>query len=164
MERVATRAGAGKASLYARWPNRVALVRAAATHHAETTRRPADFSGDLGEDLLSVLRGAAAFNAGPFGEALRGMVAEPTAPDAEGLTIFSDRRPVQVVLDIVVEAQRTGRLAPGAIPTRVMNLGLTLVSHYFLINGETPADDELTEILTGVWLPLLEVTRAGETS
>ena len=156
MSRVATRAGASKASLYARWPNRVALVRAAATHVAATHTSPPMNGGDLREDLLATLRIAAAFQDGPFGEALRGMVAEAKTADTTALTMFTDEMPVQAVVDIVAAAQRQGRLAPGPRPTRVVNLGLTLLSHYFLVNGRVPSDAELVDIVTDTWLPLLE--------
>ena len=156
MERVASRAGASKASLYARWPNRVGLVRAAAAHAAGTIRRPGNFSGDLTVDLLAILRGSAAFHDGPFGEALRGMVAEARTSDTSSLSMFSDEMPIQVVVDIVAAAQRDGRLSPGPRPTRVVNLGLTLLSHYFLLNGRVPSDEELVGIVADAWLPLLE--------
>jgi AcrR family transcriptional regulator len=161
MEGVAVRAGTGKASLYSRWPSKTSLVRAAAIHAAGT--RPGahpDLSGNLVDDLLLVLRGSAEVHNGPYGEALRGMVAEARTFNATTGSQFADVVPVQAVLDLVTDAQQAGRLRPGPISNRVLNLGLNLVSHYYLLDGEPPDDDTLRGIVTDVWLPLLESSRA----
>jgi AcrR family transcriptional regulator len=54
MEQVATRAGVSKASLYLRWPNKVALVAEAMRHRAEVVP-PLPDTGSLTEDMRQFL-------------------------------------------------------------------------------------------------------------
>src|SRR5690606_36700959 len=75
MERVAERARASKASLYRRWPTRVALVMAAVYHSLPSLSEVPD-TGSLRDDLLTVLRRTAEILGGPAGEAMRGLLAE----------------------------------------------------------------------------------------
>jgi AcrR family transcriptional regulator len=55
MEQVAARAGAGKASVYLRWPNKVALVAEAIQHRSGVVPDVPD-TGSLREDMLVFLR------------------------------------------------------------------------------------------------------------
>jgi AcrR family transcriptional regulator len=55
MDQVAARARAGKASLYLRWPNKVALVAEAIQHHAAVVPDVPD-TGSLREDMRAFLR------------------------------------------------------------------------------------------------------------
>src|SRR5436305_14938734 len=55
MEQVAARAGVGKASLYLRWPNKVALVAEAIQHRSAVVPEVPD-TGSLREDMLVFLR------------------------------------------------------------------------------------------------------------
>ena len=55
MERVAARAGVGKASVYLRWPNKVALVAAAIQHRSSIVPDVPD-TGSLREDMRTFLR------------------------------------------------------------------------------------------------------------
>ncbi|WP_162795308.1 TetR/AcrR family transcriptional regulator, partial [Nonomuraea lactucae] len=67
MERVAERAGAGKASLYRRWPTRLELVMDAVYEVLPDPASTPD-TGTLRGDVLAALRGAAEVLAGPAGE------------------------------------------------------------------------------------------------
>ena len=155
---VAARAGTGNNSVYRRWPTKTALIRAATVRHSGTTRMPSRYSGDLVQDLLVVARASAAANEGPIGQALRGFVVErATRPaDDDGPSTFDDSMPVRVVADIVEAAQADGRLPATPRTPKVINLGLTLIGNYFLLNGRSPTDDVLVEIVTDIWVPLLE--------
>ncbi len=159
MSAVAARAGTGKSSVYARWPTKSALVRAAAVHIAGAGESTLQYSGDLEADLTTLARATAASQVGPVGEALRGIVADASVgrPSAgEAASIFDDTMPVQVVLDLLLAAQHAGRLRAGPFSHRVVNLGLTLVSHYVLMNRRVPSEEELAEIVHDIWLPALE--------
>src|SRR4051812_47106326 len=88
LERVAVRAGAGKASLYRRWPDRLALVRAAFTHQAIVGARRSEPTGDLRLDLINALGDLVELLSGPGGEAVRGLASaapRPTDPQPWGL-------------------------------------------------------------------------------
>src|SRR2546423_9213004 len=54
MEQIAVRAGVGKASVYLRWPNKVALVAEAIQHRSAVVPEVPD-TGSLREDMLSFL-------------------------------------------------------------------------------------------------------------
>src|SRR3982074_1171267 len=56
LEQVAARAGAGKASLYLRWPNKVALVAEAIQHRSAVVPEVPD-TGSLREDMVAFLLG-----------------------------------------------------------------------------------------------------------
>lgn len=56
MDQVASRAGVGKASLYLRWPNKVALVADALQHRARAVPEIPD-TGSLPDDMRAFLRG-----------------------------------------------------------------------------------------------------------
>jgi hypothetical protein len=119
---------------------------------------PGSYSGDLVHDLMLVAQAAAAANDGPIGHALRGFVVEQaTAPaDDDAVGPFDDSTAVRAVADIVEGAQAVGRLPSAPRKPRVINLGLTLVGHYSLLNGRSPSPDVLLEIVTDIWIPLLE--------
>src|SRR5216683_2243787 len=55
MDQIAARAGVGKASVYLRWPNKVALVAAAIQHRSAVVPEVPD-TGSLREDMLAFLR------------------------------------------------------------------------------------------------------------
>jgi len=55
MDQIAARAGVGKASVYLRWPNKVALVAEAIQQHAAVVPDVPD-TGSLREDMLTFLR------------------------------------------------------------------------------------------------------------
>jgi AcrR family transcriptional regulator len=55
MDQVAARAGVGKASVYLRWPNKVALVADAIQHHTAVVPEIPD-TGALRDDMLTFLR------------------------------------------------------------------------------------------------------------
>ena len=154
---VATRAGTGNSSVYSRWPTKASLIRAATNRLAQLSPEPGGFSGDLVEDLLAIARATAMSLEGPVGQALRGFVAERgSGPDVQaGPSIFDDSAPVQAVAEVVSRAQAAGVLPQKAQAPRVLNLGLTLIGHHFLLNGAPPSDDAVVEIVMDVWLPLL---------
>jgi len=81
MDAVAARAGAGKGSLYRRWPGRAELV-ADAVRHAMPEFVPPPDDGDLRDQLTAALRRCADDLHGPSGQASRGLLAEAVrSPD-----------------------------------------------------------------------------------
>jgi AcrR family transcriptional regulator len=156
---VAARAGTGNGSVYSRWPTKTSLIRAATDRLAQMAPEPAGFSGELEKDLLLIARATAASLAGPGGAGLRAFVAEQDADTrgAEKPSIFDDSAPVRAVVEIVARAEEAGELPPRRRPARVLNLGLTVIGHHFLLNGVPPDDDALGAIVNELWLPLLQV-------
>ena len=160
MERIAARARASKMSLYKRWPNRAELVVAALRHQAGDPE-PAPDTGNLRDDVLTLLRRGAARLDGIFGEVARGLMAETlTDPDRTAdlrANMFTTRD--RLMREILDHAAARGDIAPAAITPQVIGLAPALVDHHFLIHGAPIPDEVLTGIVDNVLLPLLTAAR-----
>jgi AcrR family transcriptional regulator len=156
MERIAARAGASKASLYRRWPSRAELVIAALGHHYGGPE-PVPDTGNLRDDVLSLLRlGASRLN-GIFGVAARGLMAENlTDPDRNAnlrANMFTTRN--RLMREILERAAARGDISLAAITPQLIELAPALVDHHFLMHGAPVPDEALTAIVDNVLLPLL---------
>lgn len=161
MPRVAARAGTGKASVYSRWPNKAAIVAAAAHRHTRFSPNPLNLGRPLEETLVWILQGAADLFAGPFGSVARALASEfPTIPEHVRRP-FDSTRPVQVALQVVEHAQATGELGPGPIEPQVVNAGFDLLTQRFLLSSEPPGPEVVRSIVTSVWLPALRAAGAA---
>ena len=129
MDGVATRAGTGKAPLYARWPNRTALVRAAMFHNGMLPPAKLPSLGNLRADLIRGLQATVARFESPFGEAMRAVISE--AGDRP-FQATDDQQPIESVLIDLKRAhdradpntdRLTFRQPPGNVPAAVVNLG-----------------------------------------
>jgi AcrR family transcriptional regulator len=163
VDAVASRAGTGKPALYSRWPTKAHLVRAAAVRVATMRRESAVWRGPLRSDLHALLVMDARAMDGPWGEAMRGLVAEArqlARTPTDSPSQFSDTAAIQIVVDVITAAQKRGELASDPIPIKAINLGFTLVTHHYLVNGVPPDDSTIAEILDLWWLSL---TAGGET-
>lgn len=158
MDRIAKRAGTGKAALYRRWPN----VRALALDVFLTTMeqaRPAAYpdTGSLREDLLGSLRGFAAALDGPLAIVLRELISE--AAHDPGLVPEFDRRfaiPMQQEVVVVLQrAMARGEIPTGLIEPLVLELPAAVILHRLLVVGALPSPTELDTLVDGVVLPLL---------
>jgi AcrR family transcriptional regulator len=162
MERIAERAHTSKASLYRRWPTRAELVVAAFTD-ARPEREQVPDTGNLRDDMIALLRQAAARLDGPAGQITRGMIADALRhPELLGLlrsNVLEGRR--QLVREILARAITRGEASPDALRPRVAGLGPSLLSHYFLVHGTPIPDDVVTEIVDEVVLPLVRRRRAS---
>ena len=156
MERIAARAHTSKASLYKRWPNRAELVLAALRHHRGEPE-PAPDTGDLREDVLTLLRRGAALLNGIMGEVVRGLMAEalsgPTPVAEVRVNMFDARN--QRMREVLTRAADRGDIPATAIQPRLIGLAPALVDHHFLFHGAPIPDDVITGIVDEVLLPLL---------
>lgn len=156
MERIAARAHASKVSLYRRWPNRAELV-VAALRHQRGEPEPAPDTGNLREDVLTLLRRGAARLEGVFGEAVRGLMAD-TLTDAQrtasvrGNMFTARNRLMQEILD---RAVARGEIPAAAVTPQLVGLAPALVDHQFLFHGAPIPDELLVWIVDSVLLPLL---------
>ena len=162
MERIAARARASKMSLYKRWPNRAELVVAALQHQAAEPETAPD-TGNLRDDVLTLLRRAAARLDGIFGEVVRGLMAETlTNPDRTAdlrANMFTARD--RLMREILDRAAARGDIPPAVITPQLVGLAPALVDHHFLIHGAPIPDDLLTGIVDNVLLPLLTTAAIG---
>ena len=156
MERIAARAHTSKASLYKRWPNRAELVLAALRHHRGEAE-PAPDTGDLREDVLTLLRRGAAMLNGIMGEVVRGLMAEalsgPTPVAEVRVNMFDARN--ERMREVFTRAADRGDIPAGAIQPRLISLAPALVDHHFLFYGAPIPDDVITGIVDDILLPLL---------
>jgi AcrR family transcriptional regulator len=155
MERVAERAGTGKASLYRRWPGRAELVLAAVRHTTADIVVPD--TGDLRADLLALLGTAADLLAGPLGEATRGLLAD-TLRDPD-LTLAA-RTSVpgsghELVMEILRRGAVRGEVRPQALTPLIAGAGPALLRQHFLVHGAPIQSDLLVEIVDQIVLPLV---------
>lgn len=153
IESVAVRAGTGKAAIYRRWPDRVALARAAAEHQADRIERLWEPTSDLRADLLAFSRMVAAAYAGPLGQAVRGIVAATRAGDAvpDGVVLSGGR-----VVAAILAAARLQPVGEPASVALVLNLGISVIGHRTLVTGRAPGEEALVALVDDVWLPALE--------
>jgi AcrR family transcriptional regulator len=156
MERIAARARTSKASLYRRWPSRADLVVDAIRHCSPELSHPAD-TGNLREDLLSLLRGMADRLDGPFGEALRGVLADTLADPDRTAAARSRMTGLggEIMATILARAAARGEVCwppPGPCAVRAAPV---LLLHHYLTHGPPVSERVLAEIVDEVALPLL---------
>ncbi|WP_327102505.1 TetR/AcrR family transcriptional regulator [Nonomuraea glycinis] len=156
MERVAERARASKASLYRRWPTRIALVMAAVYHTLPDLASVPD-TGSLREDLLVVLRRSSAALAGPAGEAMRGLLSEALGDESVARTFRENSQGAsrKLLAEVARRAVERGEIDPAAITPRRLDSGQALIRQYFLFNGPPIPDRLIVDVVDEVMVPLL---------
>jgi AcrR family transcriptional regulator len=161
IERVAERAGTGKAAIYKRWANRAVLAQAAAHRMAEVSGTTWTATGQLRQELIDFLESAGRVLDGPFGEAARGIFAElGPSDDASEAVGELEGPPVGIVVTLVERAQRQGELGARTPPASVINLGTLLVTHHYLRAWKAPSRGLVEEIVDLIWLPALRAACA----
>ncbi|WP_333486806.1 TetR/AcrR family transcriptional regulator [Nonomuraea corallina] len=156
MERVAERARASKASLYRRWPTRVALVMDSVYHSLPAVSEVPD-TGSLRGDLLALLRGMADILAGPAGEAMRGLLAEALGDEAGGRAFRENSQGAgrKMMAEIARRAVERGEISrEAALPLR-LDTGQALLRQHFLFQGPPIPDRLVVDIVDEVMVPLL---------
>lgn len=161
MEGVAARARSGKASLYARWSSRTALIRSAMYSNAAKPVPDLPSLGSLRADLIRGLQASGRHFESPFGQAMRAVIADAGATPVPPT---DDQRPIESVLRSLRHAYARAdpivdglsfTVSPDDIPAAVINLGPQVASLDFLSNGVAASDNRVTQIVDDIWLPLL---------
>lgn len=156
-DKIAIRAGAGKASLYRRWSNPRELLLEALTDPSAGfgEPRPPD-TGSVRSDLISTFRGFARVLDQPHGRALRPLMTQrPRYPElfAEITRLLVDPR-LEVVMNILRAGVERGEVAPEAVRPRIAAVGPRLLIAEHMESG-TLADAEIEAVVTEILLPLL---------
>jgi AcrR family transcriptional regulator len=144
MDQVAARAGVGKASVYLRWPNKVALVAEAIRHRSGVVPDVPD-TGRLREDMLEFLRGL--LRAKPAAHrALTAVLGEiQSNPELRGAWRASTAGTLRDCLRLLVErAVARGELPPSSDVELLAMLPLALLQAWRLEQG-TPPDERAAE-------------------
>ncbi|MEU6130359.1 TetR/AcrR family transcriptional regulator [Saccharopolyspora sp. NPDC047091] len=160
-DKIATKAGAGKASLYRRWSSPAELVLAAladpVTGFAET---PDPRTGSLRDDLVAVLSGLAAALDEPQGRALRPLLTQSSRhPELYERVFQQVVEPRQeLLLRILRAGAERGEADPDAITPRIAAVGprLVIVEH---VKAGTVPRSEVESIVDEVLLRLLAPRR-----
>ena len=171
MDRIAKRAGTGKAALYRRWPNVRALgLDVFLATIAEAVPQAFPNTGSLREDLVASMKSFTSSFRGPMALVLRELISE-SAHDPALIDEFNTRFGEPVESELVNVLQRA--MARGEIPTKpidplIFELPDALISHRLLLRGEIIDDITCEHLVDNVILPLLEfrrqdVTGDGET-
>lgn len=156
MERVAERARASKASLYRRWPTRVALVMDSVYHSLPALSDVPD-TGSLRDDLLTLLRGTADILSGPAGEAMRGLLSEALRDEASARTFKENSQGAgrKMMAEIARRAVERGEISGDAVTPLRLDTGQALLRQYFLFQGPPIPDRLVVDIVDEVLVPLL---------
>ena len=171
MDRIAKRAGTGKATLYRRWPNVRALgLDVFLATIAEAVPQAFPNTGSLREDLVDSMKSFTSAFRGPMALVLRELISE-SAHDPALIDEFNRRLGQPMESELVNVLQRA--MARGEIPTKpidplIFELPDALISHRLLLRGEIIDDITCEHLVDNVILPLLEfrrqdVTGDGET-
>ncbi len=153
MDAVARRAGAGKESLYRRWPTKLHLARAAAYRLVGEPRLPAEPS-TLRDDLLAVFGTMITQMRGPAGEAMRGVVSESLRDGDAGVFDGQGGVSQRLLRDVVARAVARGEQVDPVPPAVRLQATVALLQHRFLHRAHLD-DAALVEIVDEVALPLL---------
>jgi AcrR family transcriptional regulator len=152
MEGVADRAGVGKASLYRRWPNKVALVVDTLRRHAEQRVHLPD-TGSVHDDMLAYLR-----------TIVRTKRTEPDVVSAVGQEVASNPELADAlrheILPVLMDPVRTiiqrgidrGELPPSTDVELLMAVGPALMHHRRLATGQ-PMDERFARRIVEQFFP-----------
>ncbi|GGM81985.1 TetR family transcriptional regulator [Thermopolyspora flexuosa] len=157
MERVAVRAGTGRAVLYRRWPGKADLAVAAIRHHIETNPLPIPDTGSLRGDLIALLRAMTRRRgelAAMIGTQLGVLFAEVRTSPAElrELALGGRRPSSRRVYD---RAAERGELDLDRVPRHVLDMPFDLLRHDMLMTFDTVPDERITAVVDDLFLPLI---------
>jgi AcrR family transcriptional regulator len=159
MEGAAARAGAARSVLYRRWPTRAALVHAAMRRHLGSLDDEAPDTGDLRQDVLSVLRRLRE-NFSEIGpEIFHGLISEAADLPADVFEVAP-----RTITAILLRAADRGEVRPDRITPRTSRLPGDLLRHELMLQHGDAPDSFLAEILDEVFLPLVTVRPISQDS
>lgn len=156
-DKIATRAGTGKAALYRRWTTPAELVLDALTDPVTgfgDTAEPG--TGSLRTDLLTLLGGLARVLDEPQGRALRPLLAERARhPELYARIRAQVLQPRQdLIVRLLAAAAKRGEVRPEAVTARVASVGPRLILTEHMDSG-TVSGAEVEAIVDEVVLPLV---------
>lgn len=158
MDRIAQRAGTGKAALYRRWPN----VRALALDVFISTMEEAlpatsPDTGTLRGDLLASLTGLSDELDSDLGIVLRELISE-AAHDPNLSAQFQSRfgtRKNDEAMALMQRAMMRGEIPPQAVDPYVMQVPAALIVHQLIMTGSAPRPADVEHIIDSILVPLL---------
>ncbi|TDC07212.1 TetR/AcrR family transcriptional regulator [Nonomuraea longispora] len=156
MSGIANRAGTSKPVLYRRWSSLPELV--LDTLGSRFANVPVPDTGDLRDDVLTLLRQAQANLADTRRDTVSGLIAD-TVHDARLTQRLRDLIAGSTLSDamatVLERAAERGQIPPGRRPRRVITLPISLLRDDFVVFGIRPSDADLAAVTDEVFLPLL---------
>jgi AcrR family transcriptional regulator len=153
MEKVASRAGVSKASLYLRWPNKEALAFDALRHRARPVPEVPD-TGSLPGDMRAFLRGLLRTRR-EAGRALAGVSSEIAAnpPLRKAWHMGLGGMLTGCLRQILTRAAERGELSEGTDFELLAELPLSLLQNWRLEHGRNPGDEVVDRIVRQFYTP-----------
>jgi AcrR family transcriptional regulator len=158
VEGVATQAGVGKATIYRRWPSKLALV-LAAVGELSTHPLPELTTGRTRDDLVSLLRHIIEALSGTIaGRILPGLVAESArSPDLLGVLhdFWITRR--KIMMEVLRQGAAQGDLPEGVDLELIADLLYGPVHYRFLISAaplDRPLAEQVVDAVMAQWGPV----------
>ncbi len=158
MDRIAHRAGTGKAALYRRWPNVRALALDVFISTMQDALPTADpDTGSLRDDLLAALSTLSIELDSDLGIVLRELISE-AAHDPELSAQFQARfgkGKDAEALAMIQRAMIRGEIPPQAVDPYVLQVPAALIVHQLIMTGAAPSAEDVRHIVDHIVLPLL---------
>jgi AcrR family transcriptional regulator len=161
-EAIAARAGTSRTVLYRRWSDRSELLQATIRHIGAGGPIELPDTGSLRDDVIGVLSRMSDARAG-FVAALTAHLGAYFAETGTSLNDLRDlmRRGPRSGMQIILErAAERGEVDITGLPTRVVDLPVTLARNEMLMTLKPVPRETITEIVDEVWLPLLRARGA----
>jgi AcrR family transcriptional regulator len=162
MDQIAARARVGKASVYLRWPNKVAVVADAIQHRTAVTPETPD-TGELRSDMLVFLRALLRRKsaAEPAVAAVSGEIA--SNPEIRKAWRHGLTGALRACVRVIVErAIKRGELPAGTDLELLSMLPLTLLQNWRLEHGRAPDDAAVERIVAQFYAPAPRSRSAGK--
>ncbi|MEI6362230.1 MAG: TetR/AcrR family transcriptional regulator [Actinomycetes bacterium] len=158
MDRIAHRAGTGKAALYRRWPNvRALALDVFITTMAEALPTVSPNSGSLREDLLISLTAMSGQLDSDLGIVVRELISEAAhdpALSSEFQARFGTAKNSEAI-SVLQQAMARGEIPMQVIDPYVVQIPAALVVHQLVMTGKAPSTDEVEHIIDVIVMPLL---------
>jgi AcrR family transcriptional regulator len=153
MDQVAARAGAGKASVYLRWPNKVALVAEAIQHRSGVVPDVPD-TGSLRQDMLVFLRALLRMRR-TASQAIAAVAGEIASnPELEKAWRQGVAGTLSACVHVIMErAVERGELPAGTDTELLSMMPLTLLRNWRLEYGQGPDDVAVGRIVDQFYTP-----------
>jgi len=161
-EAIAARAGTSRPVIYRRWKDREQLMMATITH--ERAKNPVEIpdTGDLRDDVVTILRRFSHARTG-FAGLLSVQLAEyfretgSTLNDLKRLLTSGPRSGMEVILD---HAEARGEIDRTKLDARTIELPSVLMRYEIIVGLAPVRDDVIDEIVDDIWIPLLRAKGA----
>lgn len=156
MDAVATRAKAGKATIYRRWESKLDLVIDTCLHLVSESVPEPD-TGSVAEDLRQFLRAYASTLTGPVGKAAQALVGE-LAHEPELAAAFRNSFLAQqrdMLATVVRRGIGRGEISADAPIDLIVPIGGAALIYRLMLTGEELTADYVDQVVDRVLLPLL---------